>query len=209
VNLAALSAGLVAAGLSLIEVASSRVGLAPRATHWVLVRLLIDGALGFTAYFPVSAAASTTLPSAIVILLSGAAGTSALRSYCVRVGKGAGARQVGLVATYEKVRAFTDSKISAAVALAKTSWIRQKAEPALRHMSCTEVMNDVCSYLDFHGMNPTRIAKLRSSFELALGDNPHDPEARIYLYRVIISSGAYYPLRAKVAEAKKRGSSIQ
>jgi NADPH-dependent curcumin reductase CurA len=203
----AIAAGVVAAVLSSIEAASSKVGLALKAFGWLSIRLILDGAVGFLAFFPVHKAGFSPikqlLPTGkdaiatfVVAVVSGAVGTAALRSYFINYGKGRGAKQVGLVGPYEKLKDFTDERIVNAVANARTDWLRKKVQPALQSVSSDIIIDDVITFLHFRGTSRPSLARIRGELE-ALKDNPGQ---RIDLFKAIITNNAISRLKILVKE---------
>lgn len=203
ITLAATTA-LFAATLCFVEAATSNLGLAWKAWPWISCRMGLDGAAGYAAYFPVSAAAAGhSFPRVTLVFIAGASGTAGLRSYCLRIGRGRDTRQIGLIAPYEKLRVWTDKNIADAVATAKANWTRNVLEPSLRLIPMEQIINDVCFYFDVKGMSSTKLSRLRSSFELEMNRAGEDErESRITVYRSIIAAGAISQLRSAQRRAK-------
>lgn len=186
----ALAAAGVAASLSLLEVVTGRNGFVRQALGWALLRMAIDGAAGAVAYQPVRAAA-TGLPELLVIVLSGAAGAAALRSYVVTLQKGG--TQVGVISIYDKIKRWTDEKIAGAVSIARRQWLESTVEPTLNSVSADEIIEWVISYLEdqptyMDGTNEKGLATIRGALEAAKPQTD-DRHAWVQFYRTIIGAG--------------------
>ncbi len=132
-------AGLVAALVSLFELARRGIGLSIRATGWILLRLSADAAAGTLAYPIVDKVVD--FPKLVVALLAAASGVSAFRSYVVTIGKGAESKQVGLIRIYDAVQGLADEKIAHKVASDTESWLNNKVEPTLRSVSAQQILD--------------------------------------------------------------------
>lgn len=197
-------AGLVAALVSLFELARRRIGLSIRATGWIVLRLSADAAAATLAYPIVDKVVE--FPKLVVALLAAATGVSAFRSYVVTIGKGADSKQVGLIRIYDAVQGLADEKIAHRVASDTESWLNNKVEPTLRSVSAQQIVDRIMTYLSLRGdVEPDRMALIRSALERRMAADD-SPRSRIELYLEIVALDALDELRKLVRERESVAS---
>src|SRR6266545_6493323 len=148
--IAPVAAGVLATLLGLVELASARKkGLSYRALHWILLRLLIDGATGALAYAVLVTAFEGLkwFKGAWPVVVDGLAGPALLRSQLALLGSGESSPAYGPANVYRRVQKEVDRNIDEFGSIAQSRWVNSKVLPTTRALSLDEIMNRTDSYL--------------------------------------------------------------
>ena len=146
-----VAAGVLATLLGLVELASARKkALSHRALHWILLRLLIDGATAALAYAVLITAFEGLkwFKGAWPVVVAGLAGPALLRSQLALLGSGEESRTYGPANVYRRVQKVVDEAIDEIGSVAQSEWVNRKVLPSIRILSLTDMMHRADSYLN-------------------------------------------------------------
>jgi hypothetical protein len=148
--IAPVAAAVLAAVLGLIELASARKKpLSFRALHWLVLRLLIDGATAALAYAVLVSAFEGLkwFRGAWPVVVAGLAGPALLRSQLSLIGSGEESRAYGPANVHRRVQRLVDHAIDDIGSVAQSRWIHRKVLPAISGTSLNEIRNRTEVYL--------------------------------------------------------------
>jgi len=149
-----LSAGLLAAALSFLElVAGRRRTPTWRAFHWIIIGLLFDVTAGSLAFGILRLAFSDVkwFTGLWTILIAGLAGPALLRSQLALFGSGQEASHFGPAVVFGSLQKAIDRRIASIGATEESYWVSMEVVPKLMLLPLAEIETIVIDYLSYPG----------------------------------------------------------
>ncbi len=144
-------AGITAALICFLEVASRPLGLHYRAGGWLVLRIGLDAGAGVIAHSLAGGYAPPNLPPYLVAALAGAFGSAFIRSQVFTLGSGESAKTIGPGQPFDKVRLFLDVRIARATGRVRIKWLDQECVQGLAHRTIDEILARYLEELSLSG----------------------------------------------------------